>query len=214
MDLRRPLSREDAIKNPVGDYGKSKWAAEKIVWRTYTETDLPVVVLRPCTILGQSNPEFSQRIAGLLRRRLIPLPQGGRRCFDLVYISDVIDVILAVATSSTAIGRAYNITDGEHYTYRDILNTYVSVNGDGRSPRILSIPGGLVAFVQQVLVRSMQRRGRPQAQIERVQMLSIFNRDLTYTIDAARTDLGYRPKVNLPEALRRVSAQAGQTASS
>jgi nucleoside-diphosphate-sugar epimerase len=194
---------EDAPKQPVGAYGKTKWAAEQLVITSHQEQALPVVILRPCTVLGRGDTGFWQRIAQLTSRRVIPLPGGGRSLFDLVYVSDVVEAIMAALTAPAAVGKAYNITDGEAHSYRDIVDIVVELTG--RRPSIVSIPGGAMTVAQRAATRWLEQRGKNQ-QAERVKLLTMLNHDLHFAIDAARADLGYAPQVGLRAALQRVMA--------
>ena len=191
---------EDAPKKPVGAYPESKWAAEQAVWR-HAEAGLPVVVLRPCPIYGPGDRRVTRALERLGRLKVLPLPGGGRRLADLVYVSDVADAALAAATAPAAVGRAYNVTDGERHTYRDILLAHEQVRG--RRPAIVGVPGRAVVGALQMLMWWRQLRGVPgdwAGEVERVRALDC---DAHYSIEAARRDLGYRPRVGLVEGLRR-----------
>lgn len=192
---------EDAPKSPVGAYPESKWAAEQALWRGHAERGMPVVVLRPCPIYGPGDRKVTQAIARMGGMRILPLPQAGRRLADLVYVSDVAEAALAAAAAPAAVGRAYNITDGERHTYRDILLAYEQVCG--RRPAIIGVPGPAVVRAVQLLMWWRQLRGRPGDWAGQVARVRALDADAHYSIEAARRDLGYRPRVGLVEGLRR-----------
>jgi nucleoside-diphosphate-sugar epimerase len=192
---------EEAPKRPVGPYPESKWAAEQAIWRCQGEEGLPVVVLRPCPIYGPGDRRITRALARAGRMSIVPLPRGGRRLADLVYVSDVAEAVLAAATAPAAVGRAYNITDGEQHTYRDILLAYERVCG--RRPRILAVPGGAVVGALKLVLWWRQVRGRPGDWTGQMERLRAFDADAHYSIDAAHRDLGYQPRVGLEEGLRK-----------
>ena len=163
---------EDSLKQPAGAYGKSKWAAEEALWRYHAGHGLPAVALRPCVIYGGRDRHAWPALSRLARMRVLPLPRGGRRLLDLV------EAVLAAASAPAAAGHAYNVTDGESHSYRDILAAYGLITG--RRPSILPVPAWACALV-------------PRARA--------LDLDLHYAIDAARRDLGYRPRVGLVEGL-------------
>jgi nucleoside-diphosphate-sugar epimerase len=180
---------EDAPKRPVGPYGQSKWAAEQALWRRHAEGGLPAVALRPCIIYGGRDRHAWPVLERLRRMRVLPLPRGGRRLIDLVHVSDVVDAVMAASTAPEAVGRAYNLTDGERHSIRDILEAYGRIAG--RRPAILPIPGPVWGLALRVRSR-----------------LRAFDLDFHYAIDAARRDLGYRPRVGLVEGLSRTLREA------
>jgi nucleoside-diphosphate-sugar epimerase len=188
--------REDAPKAPAGAYGASKWEAEKVLQQYERERGFPTVVLRPCTIYGEGDRHAVQALSRVARLPLIPLPRHGNRLLDLVHASDVADAVLTAATSSTAVGKAYNITDGEKHTHRDILVALGRITG--RRPWILSLPGPAVAALK--AVPNWLQYVSPGA-AKRMRRIAAIDTDIHYAIDAARRDLGYEPKVRLQEGL-------------
>jgi nucleoside-diphosphate-sugar epimerase len=183
---------ENAPKQPTGEYGKSKWAAEEVLWRHHAEHALPAVALRPCVVYGGRDRHAWPVLSRLARMRVVPLPRGGARLIDLVHVSDVVEAVLAAAREPVAAGRAYNITDGETHSYRDILTALGHLTG--RRPAILAVPS-----------LAWRLAGRV---VEAARALDL---DLHYPIDAARRDLDYRPQVGLMEGLRRTLRETSAT---
>ncbi len=201
-----PVS-ENAPKEPAGAYGASKWEAEKVVQRYEREHGLEAVVLRPCTIYGEGDRHAVQALSRVARLPLIPLPRRGNRLLDLVHAADVADAVLSAATSSTALGKAYNITDGEKHTHREILMALERVTG--RRPRILSVPGPAMAALK--ALPNLLQYASPSA-AKRFKRLGAIDLDIHYSIEAARRDLGYQPKVRLEEGLARALGWANEHA--
>ena len=195
---------EDRSAQPVGPYAESKWAAEQAIWRYHAEHGLPAVVLRPAIIYGPGDRLTWPRLERALRRRVLPLPDGGKRILDLVYVSDVVEALLAAASRPEAVGHAYNITDGEIHSYRDILLAYEQASG--RRPRILPIPSKALMGTLQRLFRMMQTLRVPGNWERQSGRLRGLNLDIHYAIDAARRDLAYVPRVGLQEGVRRTMA--------
>jgi nucleoside-diphosphate-sugar epimerase len=194
-----PVS-EDAPKRPLGAYGQSKWAAEQLLWRHHAQEGLPAVALRPCPIYGPGDRRVTAAIRTMGRLRAVPLPHAGRRLIDLVYVSDVADAAVA-ALDASAVGRAYNITDGEAHSYRDVLDAHAQAVG--RRPRIVPVPLPALLAAMRLGMAWRRWRGAPAGfdqQLERARGLGL---DAHYSIDAARRDLGYRPAVGIVEGLRR-----------
>jgi nucleoside-diphosphate-sugar epimerase len=201
-----PVS-EDAPKRPVGAYGESKWAAEEVLWRFHADYGLPGVALRPCPIYGPRDKRITQALVDLGRLRVAPLPNRGGRVVDLVYVTDVADAAIAATTAPAAVGHAYNITDGESHSYRDVLLAYEQITG--RRPAIVPVPGAAVVGFARLLMWLRQKRGVPGDWTGQVARARGFVLDTHYSIEAARRDLGYQPKVGLVEGLRRTLQAPG-----
>ena len=204
-----PPIAEDAPIRPVGAYAQSKWAAEEQVWR-YAQEGLPVVVLRPALVYGPGDTKFSQGIQRLARLPILPLPAGGERLLDLVYVTDLIESILAAATSPVAVGGAYNITDGQRHTVADLVRACEVTTGV--SPTILPVPSAFLAAIP-TLVRSLTSGGRQTVLAGRLAGLKILDLDIHFSIEAAQRDLSYRPQIGLQEGITKtLNRQTGQTA--
>lgn len=74
-------------------------------------------------------------MAAMLRRRMLPLPGGGRGLWPLVYIEDVADAIV-LATTEGKPGGIYNVVDDEPVSLRD----FVSELGQRTGGRPWSVP--------------------------------------------------------------------------
>jgi nucleoside-diphosphate-sugar epimerase len=133
--------------------------------------------------------------------RLVPLPRGGRRLLDLVHVSDVVEAVLAAIASPAAVGHAYNITDGESHSYRDILVAYGELTG--RRPAVLAVPPCLFRLTLKLGLALQRGRRLTREASGRVAQAGALDLDVHYSIEAARSDLGYRPRVGLREGLRR-----------
>ncbi len=200
-----PPVSEDAPWNPVNAYGKSKCAAEEALWRCRTETGLPAVALRPCLIYGERDRRLPRFIVRMSRLAFLPLPHGGNRIVALVHVSDVVELILAASTSPQAVGNAYNVTDGERHTYRDVLDCQREITG--RRPRIVPIPGPVFSTALELVLWFARRDSsmtKPRAGLSK--SLRMFDLDSFYTLDKARADLGFTPRVGLSEGLARTLA--------
>ena len=203
-----PPVSEDAPQRPVNLYGESKRAAEEILFRCHSESGLPAVVLRPCLIYGERDRRLPRFLVRMSRLPFLPLPHGGRRAVALVHVSDVVQAILAASTSPRAAGSAYNVTDGELHTYRDVLDRLREITG--KRPRIVPIPGAVFHAGLKVVL-GLARRGRwgksaDASRDDLSESLRVFDLDSIYSIEKARKDLGFTPRVGLAEGLERTLA--------
>ncbi|KAF1045997.1 NAD-dependent epimerase/dehydratase family protein [Xylophilus sp.] len=88
-------------------YGGAKAAAEALLARRAGET----VVLRPGCVYGADSPQWSLRIARLLRsRRIGDLGAGGDGLCNAVHADDLAQAVLAALRVPEAAGQAFNLS--------------------------------------------------------------------------------------------------------
>ena len=107
IDETTPLRR-------AGDaYGESKALVEQAVWAAAAQ-GLPVTVLRPPAILGVAATAYwSVGMACQIAAGDFALPGDGLATLPYVHVDSLIDAILLALRSHTAVGKAYNLIDGQ-----------------------------------------------------------------------------------------------------
>ena len=177
---------------PATPYGRSKRAAELGLAALFRERGLPVVILRPCLVAGEGKPgsELTQLLK-LVRWGVFPFPGGrARQGKPLVHLDDLLNAVELAAARGRP-GEIYLITSGRTYALEDI----VAVAGRLLKVRRthIAVPMGPVV----VAARVMDSLGRvlpvsfPLSR-ERLRFL-LAHRE--FSIDKARAELGYEPRV-------------------
>ena len=104
-----------------------------------------------------------------------------------------------------AAGNAYNVTDGERHTYRDVLDRLREMTG--KRSRIVPIPGAVFHAGLKVVLGLARRRKSTQASRDHLsESLRVFDLDSIYSIEKARKDLGFTRRVGHAEGLERTLA--------
>jgi nucleoside-diphosphate-sugar epimerase len=200
VDETWPLDERAADR---GVYTQSKAAAERAVHDYVLEHSSPrVVILRPGTIYGPGAPLPTGRLA-FASDTGHPLVAGGRRVpVPLAHVDNVIDAMLAAADSDTSSGGVYNIVDEAELDQGTLARLLVEVSGGRIRPVFLPYP--LVwAMMLGLDVLSLARRRAPGTARYR---LARTLADMRYRCEAARTELGWAPKVSLREGLAQTLA--------
>ncbi len=92
-DLHAPIpTPEGAALKPGSLYGRSKVMAEGLVQAAQDE-GLPTTIVRPAVIYGPGDRYFTPAALKLARMPLLPLVNGGRTLFDMVYVADVVELL-------------------------------------------------------------------------------------------------------------------------
>ena len=189
----------------VNHYAATKREAEHRVLTICGEGDVPAIVLRPRAIFGPGDTALLPRIAEALRRGRLPRIGDGSCLVDMSYIDNVVNaVLLAMAAPPTIRGRAYNISNGEPVRIWEVIDRLADALSVTRPQARISRANALrVATALEVGHRLFAPRREPALMRYGVDLLSV---DMTLDIRRASTELGYRPRVGMAEALARTFA--------
>ncbi len=199
--IAHPPANEDAPFNPGDVYQHTKLEAE-ILARTYGQTHgLDVVVARPIGIHGPGDTRFLKMFRGLARGRF-PMLGSGQAFYHLTYIDDLVEGFRLCGETAAAAGRTY-ILAGERYTTLQALVALVAEELGVAPPRLhLPVwPVWLAGLACELVCVPL--RIEPPLYRRRV---DFYTKSRAFDITRARTELGYRPQVELREGIRRTIA--------
>lgn len=195
--------RAAPLDGDVNAYARSKAEAERVVARA---TGVETVVVRPGVWpFGPGDPTLP-RLLRAMGGPVFPLVDGGNRRLNTAYIDNLVAGIVLAATVPAAAGRTYVLADDGRPTWRDVLEELARLAG--LAPRWWAIPGSLAAAAGAV-TEAMWTRLRPldRPPIGRY-AASLMRRDLHFSTEHARIELGFRPTVGWREGLARTVAAA------
>lgn len=186
--------------NPISPYGGSKLEAEKQVKSLSKEKNLSSVILRLGNVYGPGSPAFILPIARAIIERgdlLKYLPVYGDRYVHPVYIEDVIEGIMKA--SQPNIDELYILAGNNYVTIHELF--------------------GLVSEILGVTIKDVQKSNFDRAYInlrkavhrfqKKADLITYFmagkGREVhrAYSIEKAKKEIGYLPKVNLKEGISK-----------
>jgi nucleoside-diphosphate-sugar epimerase len=191
---------EDSPCRPETPHEVAKYESEQAAREAWDRDRVPVVVLRPAQVYGPG--DVRSEIPSLVRmakRGLVPLFGLGLGRLPWVYVSDVIDAALAAGERDAALGRTYIVSDADPYRFADVVGAIARALGRRRG----GVP--VPAFVARPAVVAVERAARwvgrdPPFTAHR---LASVCGDRPLSIERARRDLGYAPRVGLDEGMRK-----------
>lgn len=202
----RPPSVDEAYPvRPTGRvYGDTKIAAEQVVLAAHAAGEADAVVLRPGDVYGPGSRPWTEIPVAALRAGRLVLPANGRGLVDPVYVDDLVDCVVAALACPTPAGRVYNAAGGAPVTALEFFGEYSRRLG-------LAPPRAASTRVAMLLAEAMGRvqrlRGVPsELGAGAVAMLAKTG---GLAIDRARRELGWAPRVDLDEGMRRTVAALG-----
>jgi len=187
-------------KQPVNHYARSKLMAERIVDNA-GRRGLRAITLRPRGIFGPYDTALFPRLIRVARRGSVPLFNNGRAVVDVTFVGNVVDAMIAcIDAPPSAIGRKFNITNGEPMAVGDLLQTtFNALNIDAAFRPVPYRAGLAFAAAAELLAILNPRKAEPILTRYVVGLLAL---DQTLDISAARGSLGYAPLVSIPDGLR------------
>jgi nucleoside-diphosphate-sugar epimerase len=202
IQLGVPLDEETPCR-PSTPHEIAKLESEGAALAAWSERGVPVVVIRPSQIYGPGDLRSEiPLLVRLARRGLVPLFGDGEGRVPWVFVSDVVDAAVAAAERPAASGRTYIVSDADSYRFADVVQSIAEALGRRRGgipvPAALALPP--IALAESVALAL----GRvPPFTVHRFR--SICGQRL-YSIDRARRELGYAPRVGLREGMARTVA--------
>lgn len=198
--IANPPANEDAPFGPGDVYQETKLEAEKAGREFGNTTGLDVVVARPIGIYGPGDTRFLRMFRGLARGRF-PLIGGGQVFYHLTFIDDLIEGFRLCGTVPAAKGRTY-ILAGPRYTTLEQLVGMVAKELNVPPPRA-HLPvwpfwtAGLLCEMICVPLRL-----EPPIFRRRV---DFYTKSRAFDTTRARTELGFAPKIDLEEGIKRTA---------
>lgn len=199
--IAHPPATEDAPFNPGDIYQETKLEAEQLARRFGDDRGLDVVVARPIGIHGPGDTRFLKMFRGLARGRF-PMLGSGQAYYHLTYIDDLVEGFRLCGEVPAAAGRTY-ILAGERYTTLRDLVALVAEELGVRPPwiRLPVWPVWLAGLACELVCVPL--RIEPPLYRRRV---DFYTKSRAFDITRAKTELGYRPAVDLREGIRRTIA--------
>jgi nucleoside-diphosphate-sugar epimerase len=177
-------------------YPRAKLISEEIV-RRYPQT----TIVRPSWLYGPRDRVTIPRVIPALLQKRAPIIGAGENYLNIIYAGDVAAGIILAANHPDAMGQAYNVCSEGEVKQKDLLNALT----DALSlPRVTKhVPYWLAiryAFVLEAIAKLL-RRSKPPTITRRA--IYLIGRSTQYSTEKARTQLGWKPQVNIVEGVRR-----------
>lgn len=115
--------------NPTSEYGRSKLAAENLLFEASQKKLITVINLRLSMVYGFGGRGNLERMCSLIRRNLFPPLPRTNNLRSLVHVDDVVDAAICVAHDSRAYGHTFIIAGPEPSSVRDIYDKVRKVYG-------------------------------------------------------------------------------------
>lgn len=120
---------EESVIRPLTPYAVDKFASEKMAMVYNDLYKIPVSATRFFNVYGPNqNPSspysgfISILVDRLKRRAPLTIFGDGEQARDFVYIDDVLQALILIATSDQSLGQVYNVGTGKKTTLNDLIH--------------------------------------------------------------------------------------------
>ncbi|GGJ58002.1 3-beta hydroxysteroid dehydrogenase [Streptomyces brasiliensis] len=188
---------------PVTAYCRIKLATENAL-RSTASQGTTLVILRPPFIWG-AGMNIAKMAADAAKGRFLWI-DAGRHIMDFIHVDNLADAVLLALTQGHH-GVPYYVTDGTPMPVRDFFTALLATQGvDVSASR--SVPLAVVAPIAALMDVSARllRRSTPPPLTN--WLVAFLGRERIYDISAARSVLGYRPRIRLDAGLLEMETLA------
>ncbi len=170
------MADENYPTSPMNPYGESKLECEKLI----VKSGIPHVMLRIAPIYGMGSPSWMKNLS--LMEKGFPIPKT-KNLTHVVHISDVLQALERSVKRGEGI---YNIADRNPIPFMDFVE--IIMRDLGKEPKRMNM-----------LLVKMAARAKGMGPY-----LNVLTMNRNYLIGRAEKELGYRPKANLQEEVKRM----------
>jgi len=194
---------ESSPYRPYLNYGRSKKLAEDLVNEAGRTGSIETVIIRAPWYYGPGQPERQTRFFRMIKNGTAPIAGNGENLRSLAYVDNLCQGLILCEKKSEAGGKTFWLADRKPYTMNQIVNTIERVmEKDFQIPvahRRRKFPG-MVSEIARLADAMIQGAGFYQPEIH---VLSEMNKNIFCSIAKAEQELGYDPKIELEEGMRR-----------
>lgn len=195
VDERHPV-RPDG--NPYVD---TKVASEQVVLQAHAAGETAVTIVRPGDVYGPRSRPWTVLPVELIKANQFLLPAMGRGVFSPAYVDNLLDGLVLAAERAEGAGHTFTISDGHSVPAREFFAHYYRMLGR-RGPPV--VPTRIALWL--AAAGGLQARVKGQSTEMNAASVSYLARRGGYSIEKARTVLGYEPRLDLAEGMRRTEA--------
>ena len=195
----RFLTENDALRPDPDPYSLTKAEGDRLMRRLMLNSKVETVILRPGTFFGPGDRLHFGRMAQKMKDGKGVIIGRGDNALPFCYVTDVVQGFLLAAYHKNAPGNVYNITNDHPLTQLEMFNAIAEAVGGVRPTRHLPyLPIYYGSIVAEKVVARVTRTKPIVTQLGAM----MFGSDNRHSVEKARRELGYEPKVDLRAGIK------------
>ncbi|MCY1431329.1 hypothetical protein D9M71_472940 [compost metagenome] len=180
----------------------AKGASEHVVLAAHAAGEIDCTIVRPGDVYGPGSRVWLSEPMKMAKAGALILPNGGKGIFTPVFVDDLLDGVMLAAGLPQAVGHIFHISSSSPTTCKAFFSNHWRWAGRSGSPHTLPL---CLAVALTRLIWGVNRLFKNKGEVTPDTMY-MFARKGGVSIAKAQRMLGYQPKVDLEEGLRRSEA--------
>ena len=190
----RFLTENDALRPDPDPYSLTKAEGDRLMRRLMLNSEVETVILRPGTFFGPGDRLHFGRMAQKMKDGKGVIIGRGDNALPFCYVTDVVQGFMLAAYHENAPGNVYNITNDRPLTQLEMFNAIAdAVQGVRPTRHLPYLPIYYGSIVAEKVVARVTRTKPIVTQLGAM----MFGSDNKHSVEKARRELGYEPKVDL-----------------
>ncbi len=184
-------------------YSESKALGEKEVLAAGRKGSLRTCAIRPTFVWGPFDNLMLPAVAKMARQNQLFLINGGRSEISPCHVENVCDIMMLAAGNEQLSGEAYLVTDDEDLTVGEFLTGMTKAAGLPKPSKSIhySIAFTLGAIVEKLHELPFMKKPPSMSRYG----VAIMGRNLTFSCEKAKKELGYRPATTIEKGMAGLS---------
>lgn len=192
---------------PISEYGRAKLKAEKYCMDLYQKKVL-VTILRPSIVYGPFSETWTMSLGRTLMKRKMGVSGSFNGKCNLLYIDDLIEAIL-LSIGNHRVNGAFNVNGGEIISWNKYFTLFNQALGLSQLASINYLSLLIYKFsplIYRLLPPAIKKLSfiKPYSFFYHVD-LELFRLDANYSINKAKSVLGFSPQFKVRKSLKLTS---------
>jgi nucleoside-diphosphate-sugar epimerase len=192
------VTEEGALQGEENPYCQTKIESEQALLKLHNPPHFNVIIIRAGDVYGPGSLHWTVRPLLLMHKRFFILANKGRGAINHLYIDNLVDAIF-LTLEKESYGEVFNITDGQNTSWEVFFKKLANV---AKLPPPISLPTEIVKTL--IHFRCLYQKNLGKTPDLLPESVDFITRPYAYSIDKARTQLGYKPKIDLEEGMQHI----------
>lgn len=199
-NVESPPADENEPIHPADYYQQTKYDGELVV-REFSNKGLKTVIIRPAAIYGPGDPERFYMIFKRVANGRFPMFGSGKTLYHPLYIDNLVDAFMLAMEQDRGDGQTYLIADEDYLSIEELVRKFAkAMGGTVKIPHYPIMPLVIAGHIFEKACKPF--RITPPIFPRRVDW---YRQNRAFDIGKAKKELGYEPKIDLDEGLKRTA---------